>query len=208
MQKIFSTEGKIYGGMERVYQVLLLNVVFILSCLPLLTIGAAITAAYGTAYKMTEHREGILYKTYWHQFKQNFLPATKMWLLIVGVITGILLALPYFRYFIIGNKIAYYLVMIGVTYFLLVNLYLFPLIARFENTLKATVINAMILSLKYLPISIILFFVTVGGIFVLPIYLPKLLFVWLFTGMGTVFFINAKLLLKVFNQYENIEERS
>ena len=208
MQKIFSTDGLIYGGMERLYQVLLLNVIFIISCLPLFTIGAAISAAYGTAYKLTEHKEGVLYKTYWHQFKQNFPPATKMWLLIIAIVGGMLFALPYFRYLIVGNKVAYYMVMVGLTFIILLSLYLFPLIARFENTLAATITNAMILSLKHLPISIILFFVSVGGLFLLPVYLPKLLFAWLFIGFGSVFFINAKLLLKVFSQYENMKEGS
>ncbi|MBV6552752.1 hypothetical protein KTN00_17350, partial [Acinetobacter soli] len=71
-----------------------------------------------------------------------------------------------------------------------------------------TVVNAMILSLKHLPQSIIVFFITIGGVVIVPIYLPKLLFVWLFTGIGTVIFINANILMNVFKKYGITEERS
>lgn len=202
MQKLFSTDGKIYSWMERFYQVLLLNIIFIITCLPLITIGAATAAAYGTTYKLIDHREGILYKEYLHQFKQNFIPATKAWFSMVFIILGSIGVLPYIRPFIINNRIAYYLIMVLVALIILTTLYLFPLIARFENTVVNAAINAMMLSLKHLSTSILLFFVTVGGI-VLPFYVPKLFFAWLFVGVGMVFFINGKLLLRIFDRYEN-----
>ena len=208
MSKIFSTEGKIYSGMERIYQILLLNSIFIISCLPVVTIGAALASAYGTAYKMIDHSEGVLYKEYLRQLKLNMLPATKLWVLILAVIGAGFWTFPYAQSFMVGNKIAYYLTMVFITFLVLMSLYLFPLIARFDNSLSGTVVNAMILSLKHLPQSIIVFFITIGGVVIVPIYLPKLLFVWLFTGIGTVIFINANILMNVFKKYDITEERS
>lgn len=208
MSKIFSTEGKIYSGMERIYQILLLNSIFIISCLPVVTIGAALASAYGTAYKMIDHSEGVLYKEYLRQLRLNMLPATKLWVLILAVIGAGFWTFPYVQSFMVGNKIAYYLTMVFITFLVLMSLYLFPLIARFDNSLSGTVVNAMILSLKHLPQSIIVFFITIGGVVIVPIYLPKLLFVWLFTGIGTVIFINANILMNVFKKYDITEERS
>ncbi|SFH86226.1 DUF624 domain-containing protein [Pisciglobus halotolerans] len=208
MSKIFSTEGKIYSGMERIYQILLLNSIFIISCLPVVTIGVALASAYGTAYKMIDHSEGVLYKEYLRQLKLNMLPATKLWVLILAVIGAGFWTFPYVQSFMVGNKIAYYLTMVFITFLVLMSLYLFPLIARFDNSLSGTVVNAMILSFKHLPQSIIVFFITIGGVVIVPIYLPKLLFVWLFTGIGTVIFINANILMNVFKKYDIIEERS
>ena len=208
MSKIFSTEGKIYSGMQRIYQILLLNSIFIISCLPVVTIGAALASAYGTAYKMRDHSEGVLYKEYLRQLKLNMLPATKMWLLMLAAVGVGFWTFPYLQGYMVGNKLAYYLVMIVVTFLILMSLYLFPLIARFDNTLSGTIVNAMILSLKHLPQSIIVFFITIGGLIVVPIYFPKLLFAWLFTGIGTVIFINASILMNVFKKYDITEERS
>lgn len=208
MSKIFSTEGKIYSGMERIYQILLLNSIFIISCLPVVTIGVALASAYGTAYKMIDHSEGVLYKEYLRQLKLNMLPATKLWVLILAVIGAGFWTFPYVQSFMVGNKIAYYLTMVFITFLVLMSLYLFPLIARFDNSLSGTVVNAMILSFKHLPQSIIVFFITIGGVVIVPIYLPKLLFVWLFTGIGTVIFINANILMNVFKKYDITEERS
>lgn len=158
MSKIFSTEGKIYSGMERIYQILLLNSIFIISCLPVVTIGVALASAYGTAYKMIDHSEGVLYKEYLRQLKLNMLPATKLWVLILAVIGAGFWTFPYVQSFMVGNKIAYYLTMVFITFLVLMSLYLFPLIARFDNSLSGTVVNAMILSFKHLPQSIIVFF--------------------------------------------------
>ncbi|MGM0126074.1 hypothetical protein IGI37_003475 [Enterococcus sp. AZ194] len=208
MSKIFSTEGIIYYGMERIYQILLLNVVFVISCLPLVTIGAAVASAYGTAYKMITHSEGVLYKEYLHQFKVNFVSATKMWLLIVALLVTGVWTFPYLQGYMIGNKLAYYLVMVMMAFLILMGLYLFALIARFQNTVSGTIVNAMILSLKHLPFSIIVFFVTLFGVFIVPVYLPKLLFIWLFMGFGTVIYINANIFMKIFTQYVITEEGS
>ncbi|KAF1299099.1 hypothetical protein BAU15_00185 [Enterococcus sp. JM4C] len=206
MSKLFSTEGKIYSGMERIYQILLLNIIFVISCLPLITIGAALASAYGTAYKMTTHSEGVLYKEYLHQFKMNVVPATKAWLGIVALIAAGFWLFPYLQGYMVGNKIAYYVVMVLVTLVVLMSLYVFPLIARFQNTLSGTVVNAMILSLKHLPLSIIIFFITIIGTIIVPLYLPKLLFVWLFMGVGTVIYSNSTIFMKIFNRYEIVEE--
>lgn len=208
MTKLFSTEGKIYSGMERIYQILLLNIIFVISCLPIITIGVATASAYGTAYKMITHSEGVLYKEYFRQLKVNAKPATKMWMLMLMTIGVGFLFFPYIQVFMIGNKIAYYLLMLLLTFLILMSLYVFPLIARFDNTMFGTIINAMILSLKHLPQSIIVFFITVGGIVIVPIFLPKLLFAWLFTGIGTVIYINSNVLIKVFNKYDITEEGS
>lgn len=208
MTKLFSTEGKIYSGMERIYQILLLNIIFVISCLPIITIGVATASAYGTAYKMITHSEGVLYKEYFRQLKVNAIPATKMWMLMLMTIGVGFLFFPYIQVFMIGNKIAYYLLMLLLTFLILMSLYVFPLIARFDKTIFGTIINAMILSLKHLPQSIIVFFITVGGIVIVPIFLPKLLFAWLFTGIGTVIYINANVLIKVFNKYDITEEGS
>ena len=52
----------------------------------MVTIGVALASAYGTAYKMIDHSEGVLYKEYLRQLKLNMLPATKLWVLILAVI--------------------------------------------------------------------------------------------------------------------------
>ena len=57
MTNLFQPDGKLYNLLDRLYQLLVLNFLVILTCLPLVTIGAALTAAYGTAYRIAQHKE-------------------------------------------------------------------------------------------------------------------------------------------------------
>lgn len=200
MTNLFQPDGKLYNLLDRLYQLLVLNFLVILTCLPLVTIGATLTAAYGTAYRIAQHKECVLYKEYWRQLKINFVPATKIWLGILALGTGVFFALPFVRDYVLGNKVSYYLVMVLVTVVLLALEYVFPLIAKFDNTLGATLKNALVLSLKHLPISIIVFGVNLAGI-LLPILLPQGFILWLFVGIGLVLYLNGKLMNAVFLKY-------
>lgn len=202
MTKLFSTEGGIYRLMQRLYSMLILTILFLLSCLPVVTIGAAITAAYGTAYKLIDHEEEVLYQTYFRSFKQSFASATILWLGLLAAIFFALFNMGWIRTFVLSNTIAYYGAMLLLTFFLLMLLYLFPLIARFENTLPATMVNALILSLKHLPYSIIVFLIVGLGTFVLPLFLPQLFFLWLFIGAGSIIYVTALIFNKIFRLYQ------
>lgn len=200
MTNLFQPDGKLYNILDRLYQLLVLNFLVILTCLPLVTIGAAVTAAYGTAYRIAEHKECVLYKEYWRQLKVNFVPATKIWLGILVLGTGLFFTLPMLRGYVLTSKVSYYLVMVLATIVGLALEYVFPLIAKFDNTLGATLKNALVLSLKHLPISIIVFGVNLAGI-LLPLLIPKGFILWLFVGSGVVLYLNGKLMNAVFLKY-------
>lgn len=200
MTNLFQPDGKLYNILDRLYQLLVLNFLVILTCLPLVTIGAAVTAAYGTAYRIAEHKECVLYKEYWRQLKVNFVPATKIWLGILALGIGLFFTLPMLRGYVLTSKVSYYLVMVLATIVGLALEYVFPLIAKFDNTLGATLKNALVLSLKHLPISIIVFGVNLAGI-LLPLLIPQSFILWLFVGSGVVLYLDGKLMNAVFLKY-------
>ena len=58
----------------------ILSFCWVISCIPVFTIGAASTALYDTSRRVIHRDEGYVWRGYWHAFKVNFKQATKAWL--------------------------------------------------------------------------------------------------------------------------------
>ncbi|MGL4694397.1 DUF624 domain-containing protein [Enterococcus larvae] len=205
MPQLFSTEGLVYRYMMRLYQIMLLNLMFIISCLPIVTIGAAITAAYGTAFRMQQHSEGNILHTFIQKFKEEWKKSTIVWLSLLGLLIFTWLGYPVIRTLLFSSQISFYAGMLLLTIGLLMLLYLFPLLARFDNKLSIAAVNALLLSIRHIPYSILIFLLCVGGGFVFPFYLPKLFILWLFLGGGAVIYGSSLIFSKVFQVYDTIE---
>lgn len=67
--------------LSRLTELVLLNFVFILTCLPILTIGASVTALYSITLKMARNEEGYIIQGYFKDFAKNFKQATAFWLI-------------------------------------------------------------------------------------------------------------------------------
>ena len=62
-----------------------LNILWLICSLPVFTIGASTTALYYVTLKMAEDRDEGLTGMFFRAFRQNFVPATKIWLILLAV---------------------------------------------------------------------------------------------------------------------------
>ena len=88
---MFSIEGKFFGAISRLGDLVILNILFLACSIPIVTIGASITAMYSVTKKMAEEREGYILKSFFKAFKENFRQSTVMWLilLICGMVVSV-----------------------------------------------------------------------------------------------------------------------
>ena len=89
-QKLFSTENPVWRAMDRMGDLMILNVLFIFFSIPIFTIGASLTALYTISFKLLDETEGNIVKNYFKAFKSNFKQATVIW--IVVLLAGLFLA--------------------------------------------------------------------------------------------------------------------
>ena len=91
MQTLFSPDSKFMQTMSRIADLLLLNFFFLLTCVPIVTIGAASTAMYTVCFRFGSEREAGTVRSYFRAFRENFKQATVLWLVILlcGVTAGI-----------------------------------------------------------------------------------------------------------------------
>lgn len=215
IQEFFASEGKYVQIMGRMFDLIVLNVLLIVSCIPVITMGAALTAFYDMSLRMLRDEETSIVKGYFRAFKNNFLPATKLWLLfllIISVSIGDMAA---------GRLLASYglqlpLMIVGGIQLLLSLVllpYVFSLVARFENTAGRTLKNSILLAISHIPASLKMLIVGTSGIWIL-LWIPmpdKILYC--FVSMLLLFWFalclhqNGRQMHKIFQQHFGSEER-
>ncbi|EPI41447.1 YesL family protein [Gardnerella vaginalis] len=193
-----SPDSKFAHGMETFADAVWLTVLMLITSIPLITIGAAITAAHETARRI-EQGEARITIAYFRAFASNFLKSTAIWLVMGTLLILILwswiavrippLLIPQFAISLI---------------WLLIAEWVFALQARFENPIGKTFLNALIFSVSYWQATLGMLIVDalfVGLVAASVIYLPQGLPLLLFLGWGSLIMLHTPLLEHVFAKY-------
>ncbi|MDZ4910646.1 DUF624 domain-containing protein, partial [Clostridium perfringens] len=90
MDNLFRYDNKFFEILGKITDIVILNLLCIISCLPIVTIGTSITAAYSVAIKMIKDEETYIVKEFIRSFKENFKTSTIVWTIML-IIGGVLL---------------------------------------------------------------------------------------------------------------------
>ena len=217
MSRVFNYEGPVFSSLSRLADLFWLNLLYVLCCIPLVTAGAASTALYYVTLKMAKDEEGYITRSYFKSFKDNFVQATVIWLLfllvLVIMITDMRIAnggtaAEIFNSSLVSNVV---IIAVGVMaiVFAMTLLYVFPILARFENTVKNTIKNAFLISVRHLPYTFLMLIISAIPV-VLIWFFPALL-ILLLIMFSAVAYINSKFFNKIFVHYmpkEDAEDTS
>lgn len=155
MGKLFDVESPFIRVLNRVADLMIMNFLMIICCIPIITAGAAFTAMHYVFLKIVRNEEGYLIRGFFKSFKANFMQATLIWLMMLFVVAVYMGDSLIFNYSGMEFPKALKVAVVAVAVLLLMmSVYVFPLLARFENSIKNTLKNAMILSFANLPKTI------------------------------------------------------
>lgn len=203
MKKIFSMNGGLFRAMTIIYQVLCLNLLFLLTSFPIVTIGASTVALYRCTLKIASGDEPALYRTYMAAFKSNF---KQGFVAGLGMLVGALFFFYAIRYALFQKQPIIVIIMVSLSaIFLFTSEYLFPMLAHYENQLGAQIRNALVLSFQNAALSIVCFISNAVLIVLFPILLPKLFFLWVFLEVAGAAMINSKIMTHIFQKYDDTE---
>lgn len=210
MRSMFSMDSPLMRVLGKVADLMILNIVFILTCIPIITIGPALTALNYVTLKMVEDKDIYIVRSYFKSFRQNFKQALIIWLLA--------LLFAWLLWFNVVNiwpaegivnqlvKIVSIVAMVG---YVLVLLYVFPVLSRFDNTIGKTILNSIGLALSAFGRTISMFMLIFASV-ILTFYTMKTIkfgiFFWLALGFATIAYANSFLLKKTFAKYIPEEE--
>ncbi|MBQ6806202.1 MAG: DUF624 domain-containing protein [Lachnospiraceae bacterium] len=208
MGKFFDMDSPVMRVLNRIGDLLILNIIMIICCIPVITAGAAFTGMYYVLLKIVRGEEGYLIRGFFKSFKQNFKQATILWLmilLIIGIYVG---DFWIFNYSGIEFPKAFVIVICAIAVVLLmVVVYIFPILARFENTIKNTIKNAFFMAILNLPKTILMVLLLFVPFVIVYFSTYATIFVIMF-GISVPAYISAYLYSGVFKKFEPEEEKA
>ena len=152
--KFWAIDSPVMRVLGRLGDIIILNMIFVVGCIPVITIGTSLSALYAVAMKMARGEDPSVWKEFWKAYKRNFRPATICWL--VMAVIAILLFVDFRIIGVLkrGSESMYSIMRIVLAVILgmwmLMFQYLFPYIARFENGIFATLRNALLLAAAHI----------------------------------------------------------
>ena len=207
MHNLFHYENPFIQFLVRVGDLMILNVLFILCSVPVVTLGASLTALHRVTQNMLFEQEEPLLKAFFRAFRQNFKQSTLAWLVelvvIVSLVCDVLLVMAYFD----GGLAKAMYILVAVLAILVAGVfsYLMPLIARYENGTRQQVNNAVVLAIIKLPKTLLLMLLNLLPVILLlisvPVFVQTLIF-WVIIGFAFVSFLTSSILKPVFQQLE------
>lgn len=175
--RLFDQDNPFWRGMDRVFDVAELNILWLVCCIPIVTAGPSTVAFYYAMINLVRGEEGYVHKDFFRSFKLNFKQGMAAGLLLMAI-GGFLAADVYIAYKS-GKGIYTFLMVFFAFLFLIwsfVALYTMPLLAKFENSLRNTLVWAFTLSIKHLPQTIVMLLAVVIALWVCHL-LPGLMFI-------------------------------
>ena len=183
----FGENNPVWRAINRYADMLLTGVLFIITCLPVVTIGASLCAFYYTAMDSLRKEDGYIFKRYFRSFGKNFKKATILWLIMLAI--GAILGLDVY-FWLANSEMQFSGVMLGISGILcllwfITFIFVFPLQARFENPVGKTLQNAFLIGLSRLPFSIgiLVLFGIIGFLCVSSVIIGAFV---LFLGIGAI----------------------
>lgn len=205
----FNYDNPVWRFIGKFWDILMVNILWMICSIPIFTIGASTTAMYYVTLKLVRDEDGYTFRSFFKSFKENFKQATIIWLIFLaaGIVLGV--DIMFFRSGMgAGLSETVRLVMTAVfgalcIVWFIVMLYVFPVLSRFYNSVRRTILSAFVMAVRHLFTTISMVVADAVIVFLTLTYMP---FLFLF-GMGLIAFVNSYFLHRVFKKYIPEEER-
>lgn len=208
MGRFFNLDSPLMQFLSKMADLMILNVITLLLCIPIITAGDAVCALYYMTIKMVKGEECYIIRGYFKSFKDNFRQATILW--IISILLGLILAGDFLilrnTSFSFGDVMMVLIMVVAIIY-LFTMIYLFPVLSRFENSVKNTIKNSFLMSVLNLPKTILLFLINLAPVVLLLVTFQAMPFLIMF-GFSVPAYVCSMLFVKIFKRFEPEEEET
>ena len=204
---MFHPDSWLIRFLARVCDLLFLNIALILSCCTVVFSGAGVTALYSITLKMMRGQDYDPIKGFLRGLRENFLTSSFAAILLLGDVTLLaVLRSALYAEALLMPPAAFVLLTILAVFLTALLSYLFPLLARYENTFSRHLSNAVRLALANLPVTFLLTAVNLLPLlicFLIPSALGVVFAFWLLFGFAAGAWINSFYLNRIFESRED-----
>ena len=183
MARIFSYDSKFSYIVFRIAYGCYLNALWLVCSLPIFTIGASTTALYYACLKIIRGEESYPARMFFRAFRENFRQATRIWLILLGV--GLFLGADGYILFHLrasaqGPAAVFWTLLLAIVIaagvmYVIVLLFVFPLLASVSNTDRAMLKNSFLIGTHYLFATILVFAIHFAMFFVVVAWFTPLI---------------------------------
>lgn len=202
MGSLFNLDNPVWSFMGKVADLVILNILAFVCSIPVFTIGASWTAMYFVTIKIVRKEEGYVIRDFFRSFKENFKQATVIWLLVLVV--AAIFAGDFLIYRMMPDQIpTFIMIVVAVLAYLLLGttVYVFPVLSRFDNTIKNTIKNAFILSIANIPFTV-LFIILLALPIVVALFVIELAPILILMGISLPAYLSSMMFVRIFRKVE------
>ena len=201
--KFMSIDGPVMRFLGKVADMMILNLLVLFCSIPIITMGAALTAMHYVALRVVRNEESYITKDFFKSFKLNFKQATAMWLVVLAV--GALIGYDVFimTSTTVNIPTVIKVIILVVTAILALTMsFVFPLLSKFDNTSANIFKNSFAISIAKFPRAVVMVVVSLAPIAIL--FMPQYLPFFILFGFSVPAWICAYLYNGVFQRLEEI----
>lgn len=207
MSRFFNPDNPVMEFIAKIFDLVILNLIFIFSCVPIITIGASTSALSYVTLKMVRGEDPYIWRNFWKSFRQNFKQGTLVW--IFSILIFIFLGMDFY---IINSQntslfaVVRILLWIVCAVALSVFLYVFPVISHFVCTTKPALKNALLMTFGHLPYTLMM--LALAGLLLFLCSSSSKLFAMIVVlsgicGFSVVSFVYSIMFDRIFQKYES-----
>ncbi len=207
MKNLFGINSKFIEFMNTIADVAVVNFCFLIGCIPIITAGTSVIAAFNVALKIYDARDNHVFKQFWKAYVQNLKHGIVLTLFFGFAAWGLWLDFQLFEA-VEGNPI--YFIMIGILVFfilLLHMMYIFPLEARYECPLMQNIRNARKIGVRFFTKTLLIFVLWLVEILLFYGVNDVLFVIGCVIGPMTLIMTDAGIVLPIFKELER-EQRA
>lgn len=185
-------DSPFWDRMGKLYYIIVLNFMWILFSVPLITIGPSTVALHHCMFYVIKGKEISVFKEFYHAFKENFVRNMLIGLIVAGF--GFLLIFSQNFYIEMATSISptiYYFYIFVAFIFFMFLVYIFPVLDTFDGNILELLRLSLFLSIKNLPMSILMLIIDYFIIYFCQIVIPLV-----FIGVAFIVFVNNRIFLK------------
>lgn len=200
--KIFNLDSPFMQALTKIANLMWLNLLAAVCCVPIITIGASLTAMHYVALKMVRDEDCYIAKSFFKSFKQNFKQATIIWLLLLLAV--VVLVGDFLIMYNMGdsfNTVLKVIILVVAMIVLFTATFLFPTLAKFDNTVMRTIKNSFVISVLQFPKTLLMIIMNVLPL-VLLVLVIQIVPLCLLFGLSAPAYVGALLYNKFFKKLE------
>ncbi len=199
MSNFFNINNGFFSFLSKLCDILFLSIIWLIVCIPIVTIGPANTALYYATVKVIRRERGYLMREFFKSFRLNFKNAAVVGVLLTVIFTILILDLKISGTTISSLKINSVLfgIYVAIIFFVLgISTYVFPVLSRFDLNIKQLIKTSALMSIRHLLFTILMILILLAGI-VLVFTVPMLIVII----PATVTLLNSLIMERILKKY-------